>query len=88
MRKQLPRLDMPLNVDERLLYAIAVRLDRIIELLDNDVQVEEPIVVEEIVDAEVDYKSLTKVEIKEILIDRKIDYNDRMNKAELIELVI
>lgn len=38
MRKQMPILDTPLNADERALYNVAVRLDRIIELLEVAIQ--------------------------------------------------
>lgn len=38
MRKQLPRLETPLNGDERALYNVALRLERIIELLENVIE--------------------------------------------------
>lgn len=43
MRKQMPKLDAPLNADERYLHAIAVRLDRVIELLEDKLDTKEVI---------------------------------------------
>ncbi len=53
MRKEMPRLEEPLNADERLLYCIGKRLDRIIDLLENIIEekVEEPKISEVIVEA-------------------------------------
>lgn len=86
MRKQLPRLDSPLNADERLLYGIALRLDRVIELLEGDAKEIEPTVVEES-SSSIDYSALTKNAIMEILDEREITYNSRDKKEILLELL-
>lgn len=47
MRKELPILDSPLNANERMLYNVAVRLDRIIELLEDVIPEKQEIIIEE-----------------------------------------
>lgn len=57
MRKQMPILDNPLNADERALYNVAVRLDRIIELLE--------IVIEDKVEIKIpEVSTISEVEVK------------------------
>lgn len=48
MRKNLPILDEPLNADERMLHGIAIRLERIIDLLENIIEEKEEKKIEEI----------------------------------------
>lgn len=61
MRKQLPRLDNPLNADERALYNVAIRLDRIIELLEFVIEDKVEIKIPEVsITSEVEVKPSTK----------------------------
>lgn len=45
MRKEIPKLEQPLNANERFLNALAIRLDRMIELLEEK-EITKPDVVE------------------------------------------
>ena len=93
MRKQLPNIEQPLNAEERFLYAIAIRLDRVIELLEEITVKPEPIIesepitdkTEEVVKS-VDYSEMTKNEIVKILSSREVEFNKRQTKEELIEI--
>lgn len=93
MRKQLPSIEQPLNAGERFLYAIAIRLDRVIELLEDITTKPEPIIasepitdkVEEVTKS-VDYSEMTKNEIVKILSRREVEFNKRQTKEELIEI--
>lgn len=91
MRKEIPALENPLNADERLLHGIALRLDRIIEILDDivkpEIEVIETFIEEETKEEEIDFSVLTKKEIMTNLDLMGIQYSDRMTKAELIELL-
>ena len=63
MRKQLPIMENPLNADERMLYGIAMRLDRIIELLEDVIeekQTNPTVAVEQIAD-EITAEVMTEV---------------------------
>jgi len=98
-------LDQPLNVEERYLYGINVRLNILIEMLSsfldvyakkNQIATTSNEVVEEVtvtlneedeVIEEIEYEKLTKAQITEILDAKGIEYNSRMTKAELIELL-
>lgn len=46
MRKQMPILDTPLNANERAMYNVSVRLDRLIELIEDMTEVKTVDVVE------------------------------------------
>ena len=92
------KLDEPLNANERFLYGIAIRLEVLIEMFssfleeyakDNNIastsnQVE-TIDVDNLVE-DVDYSTLTKSELVELLKENNIDCNERMLKSELLEL--
>jgi len=98
-------LDQPLNIEERYLYGINVRLNILIEMLSsfldvyakkNQIATTSNEVVEEVtvtldeedeVIEEIEYEKLTKAQITEILDAKGIEYNSRMTKAELIELL-
>ena len=61
MRKQMPILDNPLNADERALYNVAIRLDRIIELLEIVIEDKDEIKIPEVsITSEVEVKPSTK----------------------------
>lgn len=99
------KLDEPLNIEERYLYGINVRLNILIEMLSsfldvyakqNQIATTSNKVVEEVtitpdeedeVIEEIEYEKLTKAQITEILDTKGIEYNSRMTKAELIELL-
>jgi len=89
-------LEQPLNAEERYLYSIAIRLDKVIELLtpdeedDTDVEDTQKIITEEIEEVEIeefDYTGWTIAQIKEELDSREVEYKDRALKANLLELL-
>jgi len=89
-------LEQPLNAEERYLYSIAIRLDKVIELLtpdeedDTDVEDTQKIITEEIEEVEIeefDYTGWTIAQIKEELDSRDVEYKDRALKADLLELL-
>lgn len=48
MRKEMPKMEIPLNADERMLYGIAMRLERIIDLLENIIEDKEEVVLKSV----------------------------------------
>lgn len=58
MSKILPILDEPLNAGERMLHGIAMRLERIIDLLENIIEEKEEVKIE------------VKEEVKEVVLPK------------------
>lgn len=92
------KLDQPLNSNERYLHGINVRLEILIQMFSsfldvyanqNEIATEKNVVVEEVkVEEEVvNYESLTKKQLMQILDYREIEYDSRAVKADLIELL-
>ena len=92
------KLDEPLNAHERYLYGIEIRLDALCDMMssflkeyakNNDIQTtsnQTEIINLEDVTVDIDYSSLTKAELVELLSENNIECNDRMLKADLLEL--
>ena len=91
--KDMPK---PLNAEEKYLYGIIERLDKLIEVLENnkDINIEEPITektkeVEEVApptSENLPYDDMTKAELVEILTERNVECNKKWRKDELLEL--